>query len=142
MDSGLYSISIHMSRPVYVQVGALGSFSVSPGWYVYTGSASKNLQKRVERHLSPKNKLRWHIDYLTATAAAKPIGAVLVPDGLLTQCELNQKVGNLMGNRAPIPGFGASDCRSGCPAHLWFSPKRVALEILCRVHAKAVVFRL
>ena len=92
--------------------------------------------------MSPKNKLRWHIDYLTATAAAKPIGAILVPDGLLTQCELNQKVGNLMGNRAPIPGFGASDCRSGCPAHLWFSPKRVALEILCRVHSKAVVFRL
>ena len=142
MDSGLYSISIHMARPVYLQIGALGSFSIPPGFYIYTGSASRNLEKRVERHLSPKKKLRWHIDYLTASVSANPVGAVLIPNGVMTQCQLNQKIGNLTGNRAPVPGFGASDCRAGCPAHLWYSPKRVTLEVLSRVHSKAKIVRL
>ena len=142
MESGVYALLIRMARPAYIQVGALGSFSVPPGWYVYTGSATRNLMKRVDRHLAPKQKLRWHIDYLTATKAAMPVGALLVPDGEVSQCELNQKIGHLMGSRSPILKFGASDCRAGCPAHLWYTPKRMTLDILARVHPDGEIYKL
>lgn len=139
-DSGLYVFVMRLRTPDFCEVGALGSFHFPAGWYLYAGSASRNLHKRVERHWSLKKKIRWHIDYLATLQDSEPVGAVLVPKGAgLTECELNQKIGQMVGGQALVPGFGASDCKAGCPAHLWFSLAPVSVLAVAQVHEQAAV---
>lgn len=139
-DRGLYVFVMRLRTPDFIQVGALGHFHFPAGWYLYTGSASGNLHRRVERHWSLKKKVHWHIDYLATALDSEPVGAVLVPeDAGLTECQLNQLAGQLVGGQVLAPGFGASDCKAGCPAHLWFSLAPVSLLSVARIHAKAAV---
>lgn len=139
-DRGLYVFVMRLKTPDFIQVGALGRFHFPAGWYLYTGSASRNLHKRVERHWSLKKKVRWHIDHLATAPDSEPVGAVLIPqDAGLTECQLNQMAGRLVGGQALAPGFGASDCKAGCPAHLWFSLAPVSLLGVARVHPLAAV---
>ena len=102
---------IRVSRSVQVTVGRFGTFDFPAGWYVYTGSARRNFEARVRRHLSPHKTLRWHIDYLLAAPG------VAIRDVRRTteaECALNQQ---LLGE-VIVAGFGASDCRAGCVSHL------------------------
>ncbi len=130
MDGGLYLLLLRLRSQERVTVGALGSFVIEPGWYVYAGSARRYLRQRIARHLAPMKQVRWHIDYLTMLEAISAVGAVLVQDA--TECALNQKVGHIAGTTTPIPGFGSSDCKERCPAHLWFSDDQIALPELAR----------
>lgn len=118
---------MRLSRPASIEVGALGRFHFPAGWYAYVGSARKAMRKRVERHFAREKNKRWHIDYLSTAEHAEPIGAVLLPADAVGECELNRMVGELMGGTTPVPGFGASDCREGCPAHLWSCGAAVSL---------------
>jgi Uri superfamily endonuclease len=97
--------------PVRVQIGRLGEFCFAAGCYVYTGSARRNLEQRIARHLRCEKRLRWHIDYLLAAPGVRITGVERSPDG---ECELNRRSAGTM----PVPGFGASDCRQGCGSHL------------------------
>jgi Uri superfamily endonuclease len=96
---------------VRIVAGALGSCNFSPGEYTYTGSARRNLEARVARHLSGTKKLRWHIDYLLIHPDVEVISVETSP---LPECHWNQQ---LQGS-IPVPGFGASDCRNHCGSHL------------------------
>jgi sugar fermentation stimulation protein A len=137
-DSGLYVFLLRLKSPATLTVGALGEFHFPAGWYLYTGSARQNLTRRVQRHWRVKATRRWHFDYLSTALDSEPVGAVVVPTQAgLTECELNRAVGALVGNQAPVPGFGASDCQAGCPAHLFFSGAPVSLLGLTRVHKLA-----
>ncbi len=128
-NSGLYVLLLGLRRPVTTIIGALGSFPFAAGWYAYVGSAGQHLEQRVGRHLRGPARVRWHIDYLRCLPPVEPIGAVLVTDGRVTECSLSHRVGRATGGVAPVPGFGASDCRR-CSAHLWYSAKPVELEEL------------
>ena len=138
-DSGRYVFLMRLRSPETLEVGALGRFLFPAGWYAYTGSAKRALRKRVERHWSVKKNLRWHIDYLSTAPESEPVGAVIVPTAALTECELNRRVGFVVRGPSPAPGFGASDCREGCPAHLWFSVSPISLLQIARVHPQAAV---
>lgn len=137
-DSGLYLLLLGLETPAALRIGALGVFTLPAGRYLYTGSARRGLRARVSRHLSPDKALRWHIDYLTTAPGANCVGAVafpvVYPGGVgrktLSECELNRRAGVLAGQEAPVPGFGASDCRSGCPAHLWYTGRHLTLDDL------------
>ena len=137
VNSGLYVLLIRLTAPVRLRVGALGRIQLAPGWYQYTGSARRNLRQRVVRHLSARKRRRWHIDYLTSAGAARPLGALLVSGQDAAECALNQTVGSLVGHAAPAPRFGASDCRAGCPAHLWYSSREVTFASLVRRHSRS-----
>lgn len=139
-DSGLYVFLMRLRTADFIEVGALGRFHFAAGWYLYTGSASRHLHKRVARHWSRKKKVRWHMDYLSTALDSEPVGAVLVPrDAGLTECQLNRAVEKLVAGSVLAPGFGASDCRAGCPAHLWFSATAVSLLTVAQVHPQAAV---
>jgi len=81
-----------------------------------TGSAMKNLHRRVERHRRKDKKIHWHIDYLLAQPSVQLIDVILHPSVLKEECKFNQI---LISNGAEVPvfGFGSSDCKI-CPAHL------------------------
>jgi len=142
---GLYVLLVELRATCSLQVGALGTFTLPAGMYLYTGSARRGLRARVARHLAAEKSLRWHMDYLTTAPGTRRLGAVMFPvtvpvapprqagNGPLCECELNRRAGALAGGVAPVPGFGASDCRAGCPAHLWYTGRHLSLDDLAEL---------
>ena len=94
-----------------VAVGRFGEFEFPAGLYCYTGSALRNFEARVRRHLSPAKKMHWHIDYLLA---APGVRICEVKRFCEEECAVNRRTAG----DVPVPGFGASDCRAGCGSHL------------------------
>jgi Uri superfamily endonuclease len=115
-----YQLAITLTRPVRVEIGRLGVLDFPPGRYIYTGSARRNLEARIARHLRREKRLRWHIDYLLAVPEAVVTG---VERFAQAECELNS---NTTGE-VVIAGFGASDCRAGCGSHLKYIEARCEL---------------
>ncbi len=106
-----YQLLIEVARPVGVTIGRLGGFAFPAGRYIYTGSARRNFEARVARHLRRDKTLRWHIDYLLAAPGVCIAGVRRYVEG---ECAINQATpGQVL-----VPGFGASDCRAGCGSHL------------------------
>ncbi len=106
-----YQLEIEVAKPVSVWAGKLGTLQVQVGLYIYTGSARKNIEARVRRHLTGGNAKHWHIDNLLAAQHVRIVGVRL---STVEECELNGRTpGTIL-----FPGFGSSDCRSGCRSHL------------------------
>ena len=111
IDTRTYQLLIEVSGPLRLRIGRLGAFDFPAGIYVYTGSALRNFEARVKRHLSTAKRMHWHIDYLLA---APGVRVLEVRRHSEAECRVNQRVvGEII-----VPGFGASDCRSGCGSHL------------------------
>ena len=108
-----YQLRINVEKPVRIRVGRLGLFLFPAGRYVYTGSAKRNLEARIARHLRKEKALRWHIDWLLSASGVK---VATVKRSSESECILNQKVVGIV----VVPGFGASDCRNGCGSHLHY----------------------
>ncbi|MCM8596002.1 DUF123 domain-containing protein [Accumulibacter sp.] len=106
-----YQLQILLAEPLRIVVGRLGECAFPAGRYVYTGSARRNLAARIARHLRREKTLRWHVDYLLGAPGVTVTGVALSAAG---ECALNQATRG----RIVVPGFGASDCRSGCRSHL------------------------
>ncbi|TCJ13518.1 GIY-YIG nuclease family protein [Parasulfuritortus cantonensis] len=102
---------IRVAQPVEVAVGRFGRHLFPAGTYVYTGSARRNFEARVARHLRQAKTLRWHIDYLLA---APGVSVLEVRRTDAPECAVNQATAG----EVVVPGFGASDCRNGCASHL------------------------
>ncbi len=106
-----YQLLIEVVCPVRFTIGRLGKFAFPAGRYIYTGSARRNFEARIARHLRPEKTLRWHIDYLLAARNVRVVG---VRRYVEDECAINRATPGSV----PIPGFGASDCRAGCGSHL------------------------
>ncbi len=117
---GSYALSLRLAKDSILQVGRLGQFRFSRGDYVYLGSAlgPGGLRARLGRYLRGDGRLRWHID--TLRTAAQVFGFHYIISPLSLECRWNQALAAMPGSSTPVPGFGASDCRSICPAHLIF----------------------
>jgi Uri superfamily endonuclease len=108
-----YQLLIEVARPVRANIGRLGNFAFLAGRYIYTGSAKRNFEARVARHLRKEKTLRWHIDYLLAMPGVRIVG---VRRYVEDECAINQATpGDVL-----VEGFGASDCRAGCGSHLHY----------------------
>ena len=113
-DRGAYALVLRLARDTRLDIATLGQPVLPAGLYLYAGSAwgSGGIRARVGRHLRcPKTRV-WHIDHLTEAAAVE---RVLAFPGA-RECEIADFI-VARGAHVPIPGFGASDCRS-CEAHL------------------------
>ena len=106
-----YQLVIDVSHPLHCVIGRLGEFDFPAGRYVYTGSARRNLDARVERHIRHDKTLHWHIDYLLTSPGVR---VVKVKRSRRAECALNRACPG----RALVVGFGASDCCADCGAHL------------------------
>ena len=106
-----YQLFINVTKEINLKVGKLGKFIFPVGYYVYTGSAKKNIDKRIKRHLSKKKNLHWHIDYLLNNDAVQIID---IKKSEIIECILNKKINGTI----IIKGFGSSDCNLCCGSHL------------------------
>jgi Uri superfamily endonuclease len=114
-DAGVYQLWLRVARPLVVCVGRLGQVRFEAGMYIYTGRASRGLCARVLRHARGAQRLHWHIDYLLAQARLTHVLlASVAPED---ECRVNNRARRL--GWIAVPRFGASDCRHGCPGHLW-----------------------
>ena len=111
-----YQLFINVPKEIDLIIGKLGIYLFPVGSYVYAGSAKKNINKRIERHLSKKKKLHWHIDYLLNNDAAQIID---IKKSEMIECSLNKKTNGTI----IIKGFGSSDCNLCCGSHLKYLGK-------------------
>lgn len=109
-----YQLFIRVHTGCTIQIGKLGRFHFPAGKYVYTGSAKRNIEARIRRHLSSDKKLRWHIDYFLHHPEVELYDSKMSAG---EECRLNQAVAG----KIIVKGFGASDCRSGCGSHLLYT---------------------
>lgn len=113
-NRGCYLLVLHRKRSGTCTVGQLGTIDVPEGYYVYTGSAKKNLSSRVSRHLHKRKKIHWHIDYLVQSADKVKAYPVYTQNDL--ECAIAGMISKI--SDADVPGFGCSDC--SCRSHLFY----------------------
>jgi Uri superfamily endonuclease len=113
-NAGTYALVVFSGERLSLQIGRLGTYEFTPGFYIYVGSALRGLKSRLNRHLNSEKLLHWHIDYLLLHARITEIWYSMSSDRL--ECTWNAIVVGLSGAMPFIPGFGSSDC--GCRTHL------------------------
>ena len=114
MEKGVYVLVVSVGKDIKVNVGALGSIDFEKGLYAYVGSAQRNLEKRIERHLRKAKRKFWHIDHLLGNTSAK------VAEVFYKEAEKSEecRVARELSERAvPVVNFGCSDCN--CVSHLF-----------------------
>lgn len=115
-----YRLYIRLHRRAVISPGRLGRCVLARGWYVYTGSARRNMAARLRRHLAADVRRHWHIDWLLARPEAEVAQIRLDRE---RECTVNAR----LEGHVVIRGFGASDCRHGCGSHLlWLGRRRPA----------------
>ena len=108
-----YQLHIMIAQETTIDIGKLGKFTFPAGKYIYTGSAKRNIEARIARHLSHHKTLKWHINYLLATKQASISQVERFQEA---ECTITQRTaGKIIVNK-----FGASDCHQGCGSHLKF----------------------
>lgn len=132
---GSYVLVLAAPQSLRLEVGRLGWVTLTPGYYVYFGSAMGpgGLRARLGRHLRPDKTRRWHIDYLTQHTWPVAVHWRLEPPGVgpvHLECLWCQQVVQHAGVTAPVRHFGSSDCRAGCPAHLLRLPTDLTITQL------------
>lgn len=130
---GAYILCVRLAKPLTLNIGSLGKVRFPAGRYAYVGSAKNGVAARVARHSrlahEKAGKIHWHIDRLLTHPQARWLDAILVENGV--ECALSQRIASMPGVTAPVPGFGASDCRAGCSAHLYLLPHTFPAHFGC-----------
>ncbi len=123
---GAYVLVLHLEAPLCLPLGSLGNPALPAGYYVYLGQARGpgGVRARLGRHLRGVGRPRWHIDFLRARARPVAWGwrCARARATAPWECRWSQHLAGWPEARLPVPRFGASDCRRGCPAHLWWLP--------------------
>jgi len=148
-ERGVYTLVIRLEKGLAFDAGSLGRVALRPGFYLYTGSGlgpgPLSLRGRVRRHLGARKKPFWHIDYLLEQPGARVVAVVASPSLIKEECRVNQALIEGLEAEAPVRGFGSSDCRSGCPAHLLYvgqeDPSEAVLATYRRLGLRPVLLR-
>jgi len=119
---GTYSLILSSSIEKPVTIGRLGTIFLKPGFYVYVGSAfgPGGLKARLNHHFNRSSRPHWHLDYLIPDLSVYEIWYTY--DQVRREHQWAAVHAQSRGAHAPLPGFGASDCR--CPSHLFFYPSK------------------
>jgi Uri superfamily endonuclease len=121
---GTYILIAQVSEMKRLEVGSLGKFDITPGFYAYVGSAfgSGGLRARLGHHLESIAEPHWHVDYLLQVASPIEIWFTMADKKMERHwAELMEKA---PGFRVPIPRFGSSDYHRSRASHLFYSKRR------------------
>lgn len=118
---GTYSLLIKIKAPFVVKIGRLGKIEFKKGGYAYIGSALKNLESRVKRHLRDEKNLYWHIDYLLTESSIEEV--IYVEGSEREECKIAKILDKTFSR---IENFGSSDC--SCKSHLLHAEKYSELK--------------
>ena len=139
-EKGVYTLVVRLGKDMEIRVGALGKAKLMAGYHLYTGSAlgkgPLGLKRRLIRHLSRIKKVFWHIDYLLREQEAYVETLIVAESQFKKECEVNKALMEELGAVPSALGFGSSDCRSGCPAHLLYAGLSRPVEAIERVYQR------
>jgi sugar fermentation stimulation protein A len=113
-DRGSYLFIIYLDGDKEIAIGSLGSLHFRKGYYVYVGSAMRNLTARTERHKRKRKNLFWHVDYLREQGQV--VHAIPIRSASRLECEIAESLQEISDGR--VERFGASDCQ--CDSHLFY----------------------
>lgn len=132
---GTYALVLRCSITRTVRVGRVGTIRVSPGWYVYVGSAfgPGGLQARIGHHAVRAVRPHWHIDYLRHHTRLE---SVCYCCGVRREHEWAARVKSMATADVVLPGFGSSDCR--CATHLFRFDSRVKPDLQAALTKEAM----
>ncbi|MBI9069976.1 MAG: DUF123 domain-containing protein [Melioribacteraceae bacterium] len=138
ISSGIYILEIYSRKKFGVNHPKFEKVNFAGGYYYYIGSAQKNFISRINRHLSSKKKLRWHIDYLldSENCTVKKVYAIENNSKNL-ECELVGKISSSIDIITHINGFGNSDCKK-CKSHLIYSKTKINYSHFCSLYQATV----
>lgn len=107
---GTYLLCLESRVDREIAVGRLGHLHLTPGFYLYVGSAlgPGGLRTRVGRHARRHKTKRWHIDYLRTHVSLREVWYSCGEER--REGAWSHHLAELPGAVAPWPGFGASDC--------------------------------
>ncbi len=113
-NSGSYLLLLQLNQETPLFIGINKNYHLPLGYYVYVGSAKKNLKQRISRYFRKNLKKRWHVDYLLEKARLiKGIPIVSRED---LECAIAKALLNI--SDQCIKNFGSSDCL--CTGHLFY----------------------
>jgi sugar fermentation stimulation protein A len=112
-DRGSYILVLRLREKARIEVGKLGGIGFRKGYYLYIGSARKDLSRRIERHRRMRKKYFWHVDSLRGVAEFCHALPIRTHD--ILECEVARAVKKI--SDWEVPRFGSSDC--SCPSHLY-----------------------
>jgi Uri superfamily endonuclease len=120
-DSGAYILHLKLAQCLKLKAGRRDKICLPPGIYLYIGSAKRGISARVARHRrlaeTKSGRAHWHVDYLLLHPAAELTRVECYENQ--EECHLSNQVAHRRNITVPIPGFGATDCRSRCAAHFY-----------------------
>ena len=118
---GSYLLYLDLRQCVTLKTGRFRRFLFPAGRYVYVGSALRGMDQRIARHRrlaeGKSGKLHWHIDFLLTHPDVRLAGERRFPGSM--ECDVSLGIASRKGTTIPVPGFGSTDCRAGCKAHLY-----------------------
>jgi len=112
-DRGSYIIVLRLDQKANIEIGKLGKVNFPKGYYLYVGSAMKNLTRRIERHRRILKNKFWHIDYLREQSTF--CTAIPIRSSNDWECEIAKSARKIADWQ--IESFGCSDC--SCSSHLF-----------------------
>jgi len=136
---GTYALLLEATAVQDVPIGKLGVLHMTPGIYVYVGSAlgPGGLAARIERHAQREKMLHWHIDYLRAQT--RLVAVWFARGARHRECHWARILERAAGARVSLDGFGSSDCR--CRSHLqYFANLRAAEAVRLQLKCRAIRF--
>jgi len=113
-QNGVYVLMMALGREMDIRIGRIGDRHFRRGIYFYVGSAARNLESRVSRHLRGAKTQHWHIDYFLRYG--KPVAVLCI---FTSRTGAECRVAEVLREKfQSIPGFGSSDCK--CESHLFY----------------------
>lgn len=127
---GTYALILAAETVARLQVGSLGPLLLTPGYYVYIGSAfgPGGVRARVAHHQRPAARPHWHIDYIRPLTQLREIWYTYDPRR--REHHWAELFRQMRGSAVPLLGFGASDCT--CATHLYRYARRPAWQTFRR----------
>jgi Uri superfamily endonuclease len=122
---GTYVLIFHCMSSQTVMVGKWGQLDLSPGFYLYVGSAfgPGGLKSRISRHFRIQKSSHWHIDYLRDHMILDSVWYSYDKQKLEHNWAKHLSV---MAEMDAINGFGCSDCK--CNSHFFRTVNEPVLE--------------
>jgi Uri superfamily endonuclease len=121
--AGTYLLWFDVQHPLSLHWRRDRTTLLQPGAYLYVGSAlgPGGLLARLRRHTGDPDirRTHWHIDHLTALLP--PAAIRFIVSASSKECAWVHTLA-AAGAQFPARGFGSSDCRQRCPAHLLTVP--------------------
>lgn len=115
---GTYVMILRLQEEKKIEVGDLGNFRFTKGYYAYVGSAfgKGGLRQRISHHVNRADNPHWHIDYLRAYA--EPVEVWVTKSVHKMEHVWANIMRNMPGGNFFLTGFGSSDCK--CVSHLYY----------------------